>query len=951
MQGRVNSIPEETKKILIPSRFLTIRKKLIFYFAISALFSSLLLGILIIWQTSQAFSARTEALFSSSAAHKVHQLFLWLEDNKNNVSAFTDISGVFAAKADEFMQEPDTIKKDALLVTMEQFLFHNPTFRQLFLMDPVTGKILVSTAPIEEGADVSDRAYFKKGLKGLYATPIYRRVLMPDEHAITVTIPVLNDTRKLLAVFGAHINLFALNDILSERSGLGGTGETYVISRDYSIIAGVGFTEQHGMPMNELQDKTIRTPGVLNALAGQNGYATYMGYNNYEVAGYYTYLPFFDAALLVEQHTHETLGPIHALEITIGLYILAVLVLVLFMANVVAATFSRPLVHLAGDARRIASGELKHRIRITTSDEIGTLATAFSQMTNHLVNSLNETGNIIETMPDALFILNRDGKMRFVNHAASLLIGTDKGRLVGQPFGPLILRQDAPWAHVLKNLKTDPQTSCYIKSGVKIPVGFSSSALKGEKNSVAGFLVVLKDLRELKKYAKRRLDEITPLLQSISLGDFTKRPELPPLEDEFTDLLVAVDLMSENLRALIEESQKKTNEIEFSKDKLEVAHHGLKKALTAIEKEKAKADTLLASLGEGVMAIDLRGNLMILNREAEGMFEHSSSEVLGKPFMKFFKFMNEKGEIVTLKEYPLSEAIAQKKTVFSTTYLTRKDAEPLPLATTASPILFEGKLFGIIGTFRDITKEQEIDKAKTEFVSLASHQLRTPLTAIKWLLQELLRKGGLTKTQHEYAQDALKSNERMVNLVNDLLNVSRLEAGKISVFSEKTDITDAISQIIGEVGTESREKHLKINFIRPASPISIEVDGQLFRQIVTNLLSNAIKYSNPKTTVTLRLAKKAGKVQIEVEDQGIGIPKDQQYRIFEKFFRTDEAAKYSTTGSGLGLYIAKKIMHACHGSIRFVSLENKGTTFIVTFPQKGPVLKKGEQQLIPHKIS
>ncbi|MBN1258329.1 PAS domain-containing protein [Candidatus Peregrinibacteria bacterium] len=955
MVEKIISILEQTKKNLTRSRFFTIRNKLAFYFVVSALFSSLLLGFLTIRQVSQTLSTGTETLFSSIASHKVSQLRLWLEDNKNRVAAFAASSTELIAETDSFRRAPEAEIKNRLVSTMEQFLYHNPVFFELFLVDPATGKVIVSTTPAMEEADMSDQDCFREGIKALCATPIYS-TSFSEGSAITIAIPLSNASHELLAVLGARVNLFSLNDILAERGGLGKSGETYIVSRGYSVVAGTGFTEEYQVPAAELEHMVIRTQGALKALDGQKGFAAYMGYGDYEVMGYYEYLPFFDAALLVEQYSHETLEPIHTLEITIGFYIFAVLVLFIIMANVVAATFSRPIVRLAESAHRIASGQLKHNISVNTADEIGTLAIAFRQMTNHLVNSLNETKNVIETMPDALFILDREGKIQSANHTASLLVKARKHHLVGQSFGEFILRQDASlWAGTLKGLKvaalTDLQIFCYTKKGAKIPVSLSGSSLKNEEGEVIGFMIVFKDLRELRKYAKKRVDEITPLLQSISLGDFTKKPELPSSEDEFTDLLVAIDLMAENLRGLIEESQKKTDEIKFSKNKLEIAHHGLKKALTTIEKEKAKSDTLLASLGEAVTAIDLRGNVIILNHEAEELFGHLSREVLGRPYAQLVELKNEKGAVISFTEYPLKEALAHKKVVFTTTFLTRKGAEPLPLATTVSPILFGEKLLGVVATFRDITKEMEIDRAKTEFVSLASHQLRTPLTAIKWLLQELLRKGGLTKTQHEYAQDALKSNDRMVSLVNDLLNVSRLETGKISVLSKRADITDILGQIINEVNAELRDKNIKINFIRPASSVSIEVDVQLFQQVVSNLLSNAVKYSDPGTAVTLRLAKKARKVQIEVEDHGIGIPKDQQHRIFEKFFRTGEAVKRSTTGSGLGLYIVKKIMHACHGSIRFISRENKGTKFILIFPEKGPVLKEGERQLIPHRIS
>ncbi len=260
------------------------------------------------------------------------------------------------------------------------------------------------------------------------------------------------------------------------------------------------------------------------------------------------------------------------------------------------------------------------------------------------------------------------------------------------------------------------------------------------------------------------------------------------------------------------------------------------------------------------------------------------------------------------------------------------------------------KSLGLVITFRDITKEVEIDKAKSEFVSLASHQLRTPLTGIRWLLEEIQRKNKLDKFQAEYLSDALSSNERMINLVNDLLNVSRLETGIIHAMSEKVKLFDFLNPIVREASIFSKTTGRVLSFSMHKSSAEVELDPQLIGQVVSNLISNSIRYTDPGKTIIVDGEVQDDKVIIRVKDEGIGISRDDQKKLFKKFFRSKEASKRSTNGSGLGLYIVRKILDVCDGTITCESEEGKGTLFTVTLPLHGPVGKKSEKGLIIKKL-
>lgn len=244
-----------------------------------------------------------------------------------------------------------------------------------------------------------------------------------------------------------------------------------------------------------------------------------------------------------------------------------------------------------------------------------------------------------------------------------------------------------------------------------------------------------------------------------------------------------------------------------------------------------------------------------------------------------------------------------------------------------------GRPLRMTGVNWDITKEKEIDRAKTEFVSLASHQLRTPLSSINWYTEMLLDGDGgkLTKTQRDFLQEIYQGNKRMVALVDDLLSVSRLEMGTFVIDPEKLDIVDVADSVLKELEFRIEEKKMKLRKDYEKVPV-IYSDKNLLRMILQNLLTNAVKYTPENGQITLRLLAHKGELMIVVSDNGYGIPKVQQGRVFSKLFRADNVKSRDTDGTGLGLYIIKAIVERLGGEINFESEENVGTTFYVKIP-------------------
>lgn len=239
-----------------------------------------------------------------------------------------------------------------------------------------------------------------------------------------------------------------------------------------------------------------------------------------------------------------------------------------------------------------------------------------------------------------------------------------------------------------------------------------------------------------------------------------------------------------------------------------------------------------------------------------------------------------------------------------------------------------------------------LDKAKSEFISVASHQLRTPLTATKWALEFLAtgEKGRLSKDQKETVGELQEENGKLVRLVNELLNVSRLEENRVAIQPVPCDFTKIVKDIVHEFHPIAEHKKLKVIEKYDTLPL-INLDAAVLGKAIHNIISNGIKYNRDGKKLTVTITKEGGNASLTVKDEGIGIPKAEQDKLFQKFYRASNAASSNTEGSGLGLYIVKSAIELSGGTVRFESLEGKGTTFFVTLPLSGSKSIEGEKSL------
>jgi len=243
---------------------------------------------------------------------------------------------------------------------------------------------------------------------------------------------------------------------------------------------------------------------------------------------------------------------------------------------------------------------------------------------------------------------------------------------------------------------------------------------------------------------------------------------------------------------------------------------------------------------------------------------------------------------------------------------------------------------------------RSLDLAKDEFVSIASHQLRTPLTALKGYTGMLIDgdAGPLNDKQREYLTEIKNSNDRMINLITALLNVSRVDLGVFVVEPEQVNLQNVAEGALKDLEVNINDKKLLINKNLEKDLPPINADLNILRMIFQNLFSNAVKYTPPEGSITLTMKKDGPNILVSVADTGYGIPKDAQSKIFTKMFRADNARVKDPEGTGLGLYIIKETIEKTGGKIWFESTENKGSTFYVTIPLVGMKKKEGTRRLV-----
>jgi PAS domain S-box-containing protein len=350
----------------------------------------------------------------------------------------------------------------------------------------------------------------------------------------------------------------------------------------------------------------------------------------------------------------------------------------------------------------------------------------------------------------------------------------------------------------------------------------------------------------------------------------------------------------------------------------------------------AESEALFTSIGDGAISTDGKGNITRINKTA-GELLGINNDVIGLPMCEVVVAVDDNNNKIPNSDRPLNKVFKDKKTRSQKMiYRRRRQTDPLlHVLTTVSPIILKNKIIGAIIIFKDVSDDYKIEQMKNDFISLASHQLRTPLTSVITYSHMLLDgyMGDLDEGQRNFIKTIVKSSNRMNGVIGSLMDISKIDNGAIKFNPILTDITQILEGVVHENRIELEDKNITYtNSSDKNNRCVILNDPILLTEIINNLVSNAIKYTPKGGSITAKVEHTEVGARIKITDNGIGIQPKHQKQIFNKFFRAPGITKHETEGSGLGLYIVKGFLDIIGGDIRFKSEEGKGTTFELIIP-------------------
>jgi PAS domain S-box-containing protein len=356
------------------------------------------------------------------------------------------------------------------------------------------------------------------------------------------------------------------------------------------------------------------------------------------------------------------------------------------------------------------------------------------------------------------------------------------------------------------------------------------------------------------------------------------------------------------------------------------------KSRLVAEREKEKTMAVINNFVDGLLIVDEDNVIKIVNKKIEQMFGIRSSDIIESNLSEW----RSHSLLSSILDLILGAQDSLK--IISKAKISLGKNQTIEISVIA--LRRQSQAINYLIIFRDISREILVQQMKTSFVSVAAHQLRTPLSAIKWSIKMLLdgEEGDLNSEQKDLLFKTYESNQRMIRLVNDLLNVSRIEEGRFLYDIQKTNLRDLIIQITRNHQLIIERKKLKFSFhgARRDFP-DVKIDAEKMKLVIQNLLSNAINYTPSGGSIISNLSQDDDSLLFSIKDTGIGIPKAQQIHIFKRFYRTENAISMVPNGTGLGLFIARNVIQAHGGKIWLSSKEGKGTTFFFTIPLRSSI--------------
>jgi PAS domain S-box-containing protein len=367
-----------------------------------------------------------------------------------------------------------------------------------------------------------------------------------------------------------------------------------------------------------------------------------------------------------------------------------------------------------------------------------------------------------------------------------------------------------------------------------------------------------------------------------------------------------------------------------------------------LKNERLGSDFILGAIEDGVMMVSRDNLIQLFNPGASEISGWPAEEAVGLDFHNVLKLVNQRGETCPPEAHPFTKALVANSTVRdSKVLLSTKGGKTLPISVVVSPVLDENNhsTGNVVGVFRDVAKENAEEAQRSDFVSTASHEMRTPLAAIEGYLALATNPKIATMDDNarKYIDKAAAATKHLGELFQDLLTSSRAEDGRLASYPAVIEIGETLEQVVEAGRFKAKEKNLELHYIvssdkevaggKVVRPLYYAyADPNRVREVLQNIVDNAIKYT-PSGSITLRLTGDHTVVQMQVSDTGSGIPPEDIPHLFQKFYRVDSSLTRTVGGTGLGLFICRKIIELYNGRVWVESQLGSGSTFFINLPR------------------
>jgi two-component system phosphate regulon sensor histidine kinase PhoR len=347
-----------------------------------------------------------------------------------------------------------------------------------------------------------------------------------------------------------------------------------------------------------------------------------------------------------------------------------------------------------------------------------------------------------------------------------------------------------------------------------------------------------------------------------------------------------------------------------------------------VSKERGKLLAILSSMVEGVIAVDTDDRIVHLNAAATRILQLGQNQ----DGLRFWEAIRNPQLVM-----PLQDVLRDGHSRTTEVLMPRRKQDQVIELAVAPLRDGDGKLAGAVAVMHDVTELRHLQGMRKDFVANVSHELKTPLTAISGLVETILSdQSAMDPAQlQQFLQRVQRQNDRMITLVQDLLTLSRIESEEYELSPERYDLTGVVTDIIRTYRPQAEIRGLSLRSELPGEPVPLHIDVEAVRQIINNLVDNAIKYTPEGGQVVVSLTAREDTVECSVADTGLGIPEDEQDRIFERFYRVDKGRSREIGGTGLGLAIVKHLARALGGQISLASRLGQGSTFTLRLPDQG----------------